>query len=626
MQLLQNLKDDAEQAEHDAQSATDHAQALGLQFEDIRRDFDDINQIANQKQNAKPKKKGFLKGGKKEHQKEIDAAMLLAEQKSREVQQAHDNLRMAQDNAARMSEEASQKRSQADAYEMQLSDYLTRAHFSQEQEAVPATLSQEEFGAAARGHEYSTTHRYAPSYGSFGDANMSYDNSVAQHNAGMAPMGFGGYPATPARPDTSGQALMGGNPNEGLMGGPSGYYNQNSSTMPTAGQNQNFDDNLMGVAPASSTANGASVASATFPTDSSVAGMSNAGLSYASAKYSINDMSNTGLSYVPDEIKSLEKPLDAGSYVSVQEATKPSATGMDNAGITSIKEDASYGATKPSDASITGMSNAGSYISIQEGSNLDTIPVVAPLPTTEYNTHTGSATDSSIQGSVSRAGTISGYNLNPDYATDASVQGSVSRAGTMSGYNSDAQPPATSAFPLLPEKISSDEFGGIPSPTMGDTFEQKGDTFEQNGGLASFDQSLDYTASIDPNPNVNQNKSFDSGIATPTASNDDKFYSGAAAWGAASQQPVASYQSQPVAYADQNPNLENFVYDSLHEATDMLANAKIENEGTIGNQHAPHVNTQVETIGFSDQPPAPSLDDGIPTPTASNDEYAKFFG
>ena len=648
MEMLQNLKDAAEQAEKDARSATDHSQALALQFEDIRRDFDDINQVANEKQNAKFKKKGFLKGGKKEHQKEIEAAMLLAEQKSREVQKAHDNLRMAQDNAARMNEEASQKRSQADAYEIDLSNYLTRAQFSQE--PLPATLSQEEFGAAARGNEYGATsssyqHRSAPSYGSFGDANMSYDNS------GAAPMGMGGYASTPARPVASGQALMGGNPNEGLMGGPSGYYNQNTSTMPTAGQNQNFNDTFMGGAPAPSNANGASVAHAAFPTESSLAGTSNAGLSYASAKYSTNDTINTGLSYIPDETNSLggsRKPSDAGSYVSVQEAMKPAATGINYTGITSIQGDASYdarkpsdasitgmsnagsyvsvqeanyGARKPSDASITGMSNTGSYVSVQEGSNLDTIPIVAPLPTTEYNAHTGYATDSSIQGSVSRAGTISGYNtnLNPDYATDASVQGSASRSGTISGYNSDSQP-ATSAFPLLPQKTSSDGsndgFDGIPSP-------EKGDTFEQNGGFVSYDQSLNNTASVDPS--ASQNKSFDSGIPTPTASNDDNFYSGAA-WGGASQQPVASYQSEPITYADQNPNLEHFVYDSVHEATDLMANAKLENEGTIGNQHAPNVNPKVQTMGFSDQPGPPLDDGGIPTPTASNDEYAKFFG
>ena len=128
--------------------------------------------------------------------------------------------------------------------------------------------------------------------------------------------------------------------------------------MPTAGPNQNFNDNLMGGAPAPSNAIGAQ---ASFPTESSVAGTSNAGLSYASAKYSTNDISNTGLSYIPDETNSLGgsmKPSDAGSYVSVQEAMRPLATGMDYTGIVSIQGDASYGARKPSDASITGMSSS----------------------------------------------------------------------------------------------------------------------------------------------------------------------------------------------------------------------------------------------------------------------------
>jgi hypothetical protein len=282
------------------------------------------------------------------------------------------------------------------------------------------------------------------------------------------------------------------------------------------------------------------------------------------------------------------KPSDAGSYVSVQEAMRPLATGMDYTGIVSIQGDASYGARKPSDASITGMSNTGNYVSVQEGSNLDTIPIVAPLPATECNAHTG-------------------------YATDSSIQGSVSRSGTISGYNSDSQPTATSAFPLLPQKSKSDEsndgFDGIPSP--------------ENGGFDLNGQSLNNTAIVDPS--VDQNKSFDSGIPTPTASNDDNLYSGAA-WGGTSQQPVASYQSEPITYADQNPNLEHFVYDSVHEATDLMANAKLENEGTIGNQHAPNANSIGQTMGFSDQPGPPLDDGGIPTPTASNDEYAKFFG
>jgi|AntRauTorckE5430_2_1112549.scaffolds.fasta_scaffold08545_2 hypothetical protein len=80
------------------------------------------------------------------------------------------------------------------------------------------------------------------------------------------------------------------------------------------------------------------------------------------------------------------------------------------------------------------MSNAGSYVSAQEPtpSNLDNI-VARPSPAAEYNIPAPDyGTDLSIQGSVSRTGTISGYNsVNPnaEYATDSSVQGSKSNAG-----------------------------------------------------------------------------------------------------------------------------------------------------------------------------------------------------
>eukprot|EP00979_Chaetoceros_neogracilis_P001695 scaffold305_cov267-Chaetoceros_neogracile.AAC.12 len=616
LQMMANLKDAAEQAEKDAQSANDHTQALSLQVEDIRREFEQLNDNASKMQSSKPKKKGFLKGkgGKKEHQKEVEAAINLAEQKSIEVQQAHDNLGMAQRNANNMKEEASQKRAEADSYEIQLADYLTHAQHPQEQEAVPATMSKEDFGAAARGQEYvdappTYQSQYDHSYGSYGELNVSYDNSASQNKSGMAPMGFGGYPSTTAGPAESGTSLMGGNSDTGLMGGNysrnpvDGYYNSNDpgrSVQAVDAPTQNVDQHLMGGAPtynesylaSNSTNSTTNIVHTNFPGDASVTGMS-----YAS---DIN--SYAGISYDSAPVTNLSHA--GGSFVSVQ------------------------GEIEPADASITGMSNAGSYLSAQEPIlKLDNI--VAPLPA-EYNIPApGYDTDLSIQGSVSRTGTISGYNsVNPnaEYATDSSVQGSSSNAGTISGYNSDVLPAATftdignatsnafSAKPQVSQNVISERFGGIPSPI-------KEDNFVPNVGLPSFGESFDYTASGDQN--ANESKSFDSGIPTPTASNDDSFYGFAS-----HDQPAPTYPSQPVvASLEQNNNAETFINDSVHETTELMANTKVGSAGSSGSQSATHfAPNNVETLMPFGIHPTSSLDDGIPTPTAPNDDYANVFG
>ena len=613
LQLLANLKDAAEQAEKDAQSATDHAQALALQVEDILREYEQANDTASKMQNSKPKKKGFMRG-KKEHQKDVEAAKNLSEQKCMEVQQAHDNLGMAQRNASNMKDEASQKRAQADEYEIRLADYLTHVQQPQEPEAVPTTMSKEDFGAAARGQEYgdappSYQHQYVPSYGSYGDPNVSYQNPVAQQNSGMAPMGFGGHPATPARPAAPEALPMGGDQN--VMGGNyNGYYNGNTpgqSIVAVDEPTSSVDQHLMGGAPtyqesypASSSINRANIAQKPFPADSSVAGMS-----YVSETYS-----NAGISY-----ESVPVATDTNL---MQETTKTIVNSI--TGIT----------MEPADASITGMSNAGSYVSVQEpSSNLNTIPAVAPLPTEYSIPPPGYGTDSSIQGSVSRAGTISGYNSvnpNPEYATDSSVQGSISNAGTISGYSSDTFPATaftaacgplaamgnttSSVFPAKPQisqNGSSEGLGGIPSPI-------KEDAFEPNGGL----QSLDYTTSGDQS--AIESKSFDSRIPTPTASNDDSFY------GFASQLVAPTYSSQPIASAEQNPNVDTFITDSAHEATLLMANAEFGSEGATGSQmNDRHFAPKVETMGLGINPTS-SLDGGIPTPTAPNDAYANMFG
>ena len=63
LRKLEQLKQEAERAEAEAMSADDHAQALGVRFEDVKAEAEDANALVNEKNNAKKKKKGFLRGG-----------------------------------------------------------------------------------------------------------------------------------------------------------------------------------------------------------------------------------------------------------------------------------------------------------------------------------------------------------------------------------------------------------------------------------------------------------------------------------------------------------------------------------------------------------------------------------
>ena len=709
---LNELKREAESAEVDATSADDYVKALALQFEDIRQEAEKAYNLANEKQNEPKKKKGFLGGGggKKEQKKDIEFAMQDATQKSDDAHRANYELQAAQEQALTLKEEAEHKRAQADAYEMQLADEVTSVN---PPDSMP--MSREQFGAAARGQDYEASpyprsnaphNPYGENDGNDSAAGTSYtSNPVVQQSNAPAPMGFGGYPGTPARPGVFGDAPMGGGPNEGLMGGASAYATMSNpapaatypsrtsdrsvasgnfgAPMQNASSNSGFTDNLMGGTSAyptdSSIVGGmsyggsASYAShsvtserewkmsgsnvtdhhtapnaSAFPTDSSIAGMSNAGVSYASA---FAEMSNAGISYE-------SVPVVADTRVA-------------------------HGASYPTGSSIAGMSNTGSYVSIPEWGVPEQggFTTVAPLPLPDNNNpHTGYGTDSSIGGSMSNTGTISGYNseaqllaavaplplpdnsnLHIGHRTDSSVGGSISNTGSISGYNSDAQllaaPHTSSAnsqystenLPVV-GAISNDnqgigasaapnttvDAGGIPSPV-------------QNGANV---QSYDYSLGLGANHSISQSKSSEGGIPTPTASNDGYNFADNSSWGG-NAEPMSQWEdggmSQQPVVTEMHNTSANTGYQQQTEpernsSGGQLGSSEVSMQDNTEKMHTPSLGT--EAFGGIPSPdkdgvlqgatlqmgsmslgvnPTSSLDDGIPTPTGSNDEYSNPF-
>lgn len=551
---LNQMKMAAQQAENDATSAADHVQALEIQYGDLRDEADRAASLAHEKQKSKPKKKGLFKGknGKKEYQKELDAAIADATSKGHAAKEAQQNLRNAKDNALRMQQEAEQMRRDADNYEMELANRLTSVvDYSQQNSCQPPTAyNHPQYDASShsyqppqptQGYQPQPTpdefgvppsyNPYAPTYGQQPDPNQPYNPYAVPSSPGPTPMGMGGYCATPARPEQPHsqpqQNLMGGHTNDGLGGAHSINNNSNApstnaftnesniATPTTTHKTQKEEDDLLAVTGSSVyedySKNEASQQefqqpmqeptqqpNYNFPTDGSVSEASNAGLSYAT--------NNTGVSY--------------GSV--------PVST-AGNEGQNTNKNDANSVA----DISYDG----GSYVSIPEAT-VQTIPAVAPLPVQQGQSNHGYGTDSSIQGSVSRAGTISGYNSvangNPDDFTTTSQQGSVSYAGSISVHDSDnilaAATNSTiietgSTYPIADNNMQqpqhqnteSNAFDGIPSPDKDVSYDQ----ISNGGSIGIASQSAPVTSM-----NMShQTNSFEGGIPTPTVSNDSIFFS-----------------------------------------------------------------------------------------------------
>lgn len=499
MQMLASLKAAADQAENDARSASDHAKALGLQFEDIRKEADEANAIAYERQNSKPKKKGLFKGGagKKEYQKEVEAAVKEAAEKADEAQKAYENLRMAQENAAKMKQEADHRRANADKFEMQLADKLTTMQHSKhasQARSITGVMSTEEFGAVARGQAYASevnSHNH--------EAFLGYGPSENHHHyQNTSLMGVGGYPGSPNRvfDSTSPSDLMGGVPHQGIMGNT--YDHNHSANSPSRSvvtvdaqtqslqnydekETVNFNTEYPNLRPTGVNAkfNNNNSSSSGLKMDSSIAEISDAGISYASDRRSAAEYSNAGVSY-----------------------------GSNRNGL----EQKFHNRANPRNANGGGNGNINDYPSYHYSHQTGpTMAEVAPMPPLDFSTgHTGDGTDSSIQGSVSRAGTISEYdvsNRNPDITT---AEGSARNAG----FAEEAEDGPWMTGPRNFDNSARHDFGGIPSP-------EKEDTFELDGGITGHtiyrkEGQEDYKNSTE---NPVSNDAFD-GIPSPD--NNDK--------------------------------------------------------------------------------------------------------
>lgn len=634
MQKLAALKGAAEQAENDARYASDHANALALQFEDIRNDADGANAIANEKQNTKPKKKGIFKGsaGKKAYQKEVEAAMKVAAEKSEEAQRAYENLRSAQETAARLKQEADKKRADANRFEMQLADKLTTANYTNHQtqpSTRQAVMSPEEFGAVARGQGYDTrlnSHSNGSYYGYAG-----HGNNVHYHDPSL--MGFGGYPGSPTRFYGNDSNLMGGAPHQGLMGGgyednhALGKYPTNSPSRSVvnvdtkaqnfhdsnaegdvnymAGYNTHFKDTGIG------TKNGE--AHSSFPTDSSLAGNSDAGISYASDRRSITEHSNAGVSYA-----SVKNGIESHLI-----QNNPTSTIADSG---EIKNSNKY-------------SSSESY-HMSNGTKSE----VAPLPPFDYSTnHTGDGTDSSIQGSVSRAGTISEHNdvyLNSTSCSESKPHDLGSNKNAPSGGLLVASTEANNT--------SVHEFDGIPSP---DKDPDKDDTFELNGGQEALNmnrqdhnmrnnnvvQTQNVTSFEQPNSVINgynhhniEGDAFD-GIPSPDketsnlVNEDLKIQQSSIGFNASYDFAgnLASSASAEGASQDSRILSKTCTASSLEQTSNGMMNQHTTEVKSFDGIPSPekseifgNVSHQL-SAGFGVNPSS-SLEGGIPTPTASN--------
>lgn len=608
MQKLATLKSAAERAETDARNASDHANALGLQFEDIRNEADGANAMANEKQNMKPKKKGLFKGSsrKKAYQKDVEEAMNIAAEKSERAQRAYENLRSAQEYAAKMKQDADKKRADADRFELELADKLTTAnhpHHQPQPSNRHAVMSAEEFGAVARGQR-----GYNPELNSHSTAGYFGYSANVEHGQyrGPSPMGFGGYPGSPSRFYRNDNDLMGGAPHQGLMGSRSeddqamGTYSTNSpsrsvvnvDTNTESFQDYSADDAVNYMAGNHTHFNKTGIhtnqglGKSVFPTDSSLAGMSDAGISYASDRHSITEQSHTGVSYA-----SIRNGMENHP---VQNNANPMVV---------LNEESSNFKDYPSSESYHP----------RDG----TISQVAPLPPFDFcSTHTGNGTDSSIQGSVSRAGTISEHydnNINPNYCTESSIQDSRHSTNVPSVPSGNLFVASTEA-----DKTGVHDFDGIPSP-------EKDDTFELNGGGGALYLTQQDRAIRDHHVSDEQNlPSFDYSNRTGDGYNErdlqDRINAssdlGDAIASSASMEEVTSQDSRMFSQSYATPA------SSLDKSYGMMKQTAVEVKSFDGipspekNERFHNVSHQL-SAGFGGHPSS-SLEGGIPTPTASN--------
>ena len=482
LQQLEGLRIEAEKAEQDGTSADDHAKALELQFEDIRAEAERANATANERQNAKSKKKkGLRRGGKdkKEQKKELESALQYSSQKNDEANRAHFDLQNAKANASKLMAEGRQKRARADAYEMKLTEEVTTVY-----PPIPAPLSREEFGAAARGQnsvERQTHNPYDTNQTPYKDSNTPYANLMGQPSNDSNVMGFGGYPGTPAAPGMFDSVPMGGT----LMGGSVG-------SNPAA-----FTENLMG-------------GSATNPTDSSIiGGMSHAGsVSYVGAPSITSERdgnpTNDGMSHsmmnsaFPTDSSFADMSDTGVSYESARQGAEMSYVGTNNSAF-------------PADSSVAGVSYASASIA---GAQNPAFPAESSV--TGAGISYTSANNAGVQNTAflaeSSATGVSNAGLSYEYTSgnNAGVQNSAFLAeSSVAGVS----------FTSAPRSVNETSIAGVSYEPAGVPNQGSIDTFEHNGP-SQFDENVGLK-----NLNVTPSQSFEAGILAPAPSSDSAYNS-----------------------------------------------------------------------------------------------------
>ena len=482
LQQLEGLRIEAEKSEQDGTSADDHAKALELQFEDIRAEAERANATANEKQNAKSKKKkGLRRGGKdkKEQKKELESALQYSSQKNDEANRAHFDLQNAKANASKLMAEGRQKRARADAYEMKLTEEVTTVY-----PPIPAPLSREEFGAAARGQnsvERQTHNPYDTNQTPYKDSNTPYANLMGQPSNDSNVMGFGGYPGTPAAPGMFDSVPMGGT----LMGGSVG-------SNPAA-----FTENLMG-------------GSATNPTDSSIiGGMSHAGsVSYVGAPSITSERdgnpTNDGMSHsmmnsaFPTDSSFADMSDTGVSYESARQGAEMSYVGTNNSAF-------------PADSSVAGVSYASASIAGAQNPAFPAESSVTGAGISYTSANNAEAQNTAFLAESSATG-VSNAGLSYEYTSgnNAGVQNSAFLAeSSVAGVS----------FTSAPRSVNETSIAGVSYEPAGVPNQGSIDTFEHNGP-SQFDENVGLK-----NLNVTPSQSFEAGILAPAPSSDSAYNS-----------------------------------------------------------------------------------------------------
>lgn len=465
LQQLHRMKQEAEHAEKQLQSAKDYAQAISLQFEDVKSEAERLAQEAEEKMKEAHKKKGKFRGGnKKAAKKEAEEAQQKAMFKGDEVQQLQYRLQQAEDQIAQLKHKAETMRSNADSFEMELANQVSQA---QSQSSVhPETFST---GYGTQSYSAASVDPFNPY------SNVGVSPTQPSHNRQYSEpgMGYGGNPSTPSRPatkqfdDTSSLAH-------------SSIYDQYNES-----GSYSFDQH------------GLSIADSTSYADLTATGSEDVYANQPQNHYSL--MGGTAGS-----LGSISR--SHGGYGSDTGYQSIHSTGVSQSGPNTFM---GSHAVQPSDNSVGGsLSYTDASASVHHDSGWsyggsvgkppspvpENSAVVEPksfvvdhLPRHEYTNHSGYDTSSSIQGSVSRAGTIT----------------SVSEHR----MESLKQPEDSSSMPS-PEELSQQNMNGLETIASADDYSQPNNT---NGSIGVKTSETTTTAAEPANY----------GIPSPTTSNDD---------------------------------------------------------------------------------------------------------